>query len=234
VLPLNFSNSESEGFVLFPKIIVHNSISLDGSLTGFQPNMMLHYKIAGNYGAKAHLIGSNTVKVGVELFENQIPLEEKEDFTKPQRNKDLPYWVIPDSTGKLKGLLHTCRRFEFCRDVIVLVSETTPKEYLKHLEERNYTYYIVGKDHINLKKLLELLYSEYKVKKVLADTGNILSSLLINQGLVSELSLLIHPIIVGRNSYNIFGDINENIALHLKKFERLPNGYIWLTYKVKK
>ena len=196
--------------------------------------MMLHYKIAGSYGAKAHLIGSNTVKVGVELFENQIPLEEKEDFMKPQRNKDLPYWVIPDSTGKLKGLLHTCRRFEFCRDVIVLVSETTPEEYLKHLKERNYTYYIVGKDQINLKKFLELLYSEYKVKKVLADTGNILSSLLINQGLVSELSLLIHPIIVGNSSYKIFGDIKENIVLSLKKFERLPNGYIWLAYKVKK
>lgn len=196
--------------------------------------MMLHYKIAGSYGAKAHLIGSNTVKVGVELFENQIPLEEKEDFMKPQRNKDLPYWVIPDSTGKLKGLLHTCRRFEFCRDVIILVSETTPEEYLKHLKERNYTYYIVGKDQINLKKFLELLYSEYKVKKVLADTGNILSSLLINQGLVSELSLLIHPIIVGNSSYKIFGDIKENIVLSLKKFERLPNGYIWLAYKVKK
>jgi 2,5-diamino-6-(ribosylamino)-4(3H)-pyrimidinone 5'-phosphate reductase len=213
---------------------VHNSISLDGSLTGFQPNMMLHYRIAGSYGAKAHLIGSNTVKVGVDLFENQVPLEEKKDFVKPQRDTDLPYWVIPDSTGKLRGLLHTCRRFEFCRDVIVLVSETTPKDYLDHLKERNYTFHVVGKDHIDLEKSLELLSSEYKIKRVLTDTGKILSNLLINQGFVSELSLLLHPIIVGSNSYNIFADVSGNIALSLSKREILSHGYLWLVYKIKK
>ena len=213
---------------------MHNSISLDGSLTGFQPNMMLHYRIAGSYRAKAHLIGSNTVKVGVELFENQVPLEEKKDFAKPQRDNDLPYWVIPDSTGKLRGLLHTCRRFEFCRDVIVLVSETTPKEYLDHLKERNYTYHVIGKDHIDLEKSLELLSSEYKIKKVLTDTGKILGNLLINQGFASELSLLLHPIIVGRSSYNIFADVSRNIALSLSKREILSHGYLWLVYKIKK
>ena len=213
---------------------MHNSISLDGSLTGFQPNMMLHYRIAGSYRAKAHLIGSNTVKVGVELFENQVPLEEKKDFAKPQRDNDLPYWVIPDSTGKLRGLLHTCRRFEFCRDVIVLVSETTPKEYLDHLKERDYTYHVIGKDHIDLEKSLELLSSEYKIKKVLTDTGKILGNLLINQGFVSELSLLLHPIIVGRSSYNIFADVSRNIALSLSKREILSHGYLWLVYKIKK
>ena len=196
--------------------------------------MMLHYRIAGSYRAKAHLIGSNTVKVGVELFENQVPLEEKKDFAKPQRDNDLPYWVIPDSTGKLRGLLHTCRRFEFCRDVIVLVSETTPIEYLDHLKERNYTYHVIGKDHIDLEKSLELLSSEYKIKKVLTDTGKILGNLLINQGFASELSLLLHPIIVGRSSYNIFADVSRNIALSLSKREILSHGYLWLVYKIKK
>lgn len=219
---------------MLPKVIVHNSISLDGSLTGFQPNMALHYRIAGSYKAKAHLIGSETVKTGVELFEKTIPLEQKKDFYKPQRDNNLPYWVIADSTGKLRGLLHTCRRFEFCRDVIVLVSETTPKQYLDHLNERNYTYHVVGKDHIDLAKSLELLSSEYKIKRILTDTGRILSNLLINQGLVSELSLLLHPVIVGRSSYNLFADINGNIALSLSKREILSHGYLWLVYKIKK
>jgi hypothetical protein len=31
-----------------PEIIIHNSISLHGSLTGFMPDMGLHYKIAGD------------------------------------------------------------------------------------------------------------------------------------------------------------------------------------------
>ncbi len=219
---------------MLPKVIVHNSISLDGSLTNFEPNMELHYKIAGSYKPDVHLIGSNTIKAGIELYGEGAPPEEETDFKKPERDRSLPYWVIPDTEGKLRGLLHTCRRFEFCKDVIVLVSETTPKQYLKHLAERNYAYYIVGKKHVDLKKSLEVLSSEYKSKRVLTDTGRILGNLLLEQGFVSELSLLVHPVVVGRKSYNIFGNINKNIGLKLHKKEFFHRGYIWLVYWIKK
>lgn len=215
---------------MLPKIILHNSVSLDGSLTNFEPNMGLHYHIAGKYNADAHLIGSNTVKVGVELYGGDVPLEEKKDFTKPERSKNLPYWIIPDTQGTLKGLLHTCRRFEFCRDVIVLVSEETPAEYVRHLEERNYDHHIIGKKHVNLDRSLELLSKKYGIKTILADTGRILGNLLLNQGFVSEISLLIHPVIVGTTSYNMFSLVNKNIKLKLYKRETLEKNYAWLVY----
>jgi 2,5-diamino-6-(ribosylamino)-4(3H)-pyrimidinone 5'-phosphate reductase len=219
---------------MLPKVIIHNSVSLDGSLTDFEPNMELHYQIAGNYKPDAHLIGSNTVKVGAELYGDGVPLEEAKDFEKPKRAESLPYWVIPDTEGALKGLLHTCRRFEFCKDVIVLVSEETSKEYIEHLEERNYGYHVVGKKHVNLEKALELLSAKYGVKKVLADTGRILGNLLLNQGLASEISLLIHPIIVGNKSYSIFSNVSEAISLKLDKAEILDKRYVWLVYTVHK
>jgi 2,5-diamino-6-(ribosylamino)-4(3H)-pyrimidinone 5'-phosphate reductase len=40
------------------EIIIHNSVSLDGSLTGFMPDMGVHYSIAGSYKHDARLIGS--------------------------------------------------------------------------------------------------------------------------------------------------------------------------------
>ena len=40
------------------KLIMHNSISLDGSFTDFEVNMGLHYQIASTYKADASLIGS--------------------------------------------------------------------------------------------------------------------------------------------------------------------------------
>jgi len=215
-----------------PKIIVHNSISIDGSLTHFEPNMGLHYQIAGNYKPDIQLIGSNTIKTGIETYGNEVPPEEKNDFEKQKRDKNLPLWVIIDTKGNLKGLLHTCRRFEFCKDVIILVSEKTPKTYLSYLKERNYDYHIVGKDHVNLKKALELLSKKYQAKTVLVDTGKILSNLLLNKGLVSEISLLIHPVIIGNNSYNMFSDISKNLKLKLIKKEILEKEYIWLVYKV--
>ena len=219
---------------LLPKVIVHNSTSLDGSLTNFEPNMELHYQIAGSYKPNAHLIGSNTIKAGIELYQDGVPpTEEEKDFENPQRDKSLPYWVIPDTSGKLKGLLHTCRRFEFCREVILLLSETTPKEYIEHLRERKYAYHIVGERQIDLKKSLELLSSDYKVKRVLTDTGRILGNLLITQGLVSGFSLLVHPIVVGKGSYNMFGNIAKKTSLRLQKQKLFPGGYIWLVYSIK-
>jgi len=219
---------------MLPKIIIHNSISIDCSLTNFEPNMGLHYEIAGSYKPDIHLIGSNTIKKGIELYEEGVPKEEKKDFEKQKRDKNLPYWVIIDTRGVLKGLLHTCRRFEFCKDVIVLVSEKTPKTYLNHLKERNYDYHIVGKDHVNLVKALELLSNKYKTKIILTDTGKILGNLLLNQGLVSEISLLVHPIIIGKNSYNMFGGIDKIIKLKLLKKETREKEYAWLVYKIEK
>jgi 2,5-diamino-6-(ribosylamino)-4(3H)-pyrimidinone 5'-phosphate reductase len=216
---------------MLPKVIVHNSISLDGSLTNFEPNMELHYLIAGGYKPQAHLIGSNTIKAGVELY-GGIPLEEEEDFRRPERCRSLPYWVIPDTKGKLKGLLHTCRRFEFSRDVVVLISKTTPENYVEYLGERDYIYHVTGETQVDLEKSLELLSSKYGAKRVLCDTGRVLGNLLVEQNLVSELSLLVHPVIVGRQSYNIFGGLNKNPRLVLRRQEPYPGGCVWLVYRI--
>ena len=213
-----------------PKVIVHNSVSLDGSLSGFEPNMGLHYKIAARYKPDAHLIGSNTMKVGLEMYGNGIPAEKKSDFKKPKKSNSLPYWVIPDTRGGLIGLLHTFRRFEFCRDIVVLVSQKTPGRYIEYLRERDYDYHVVGEEHVELKKSLLLLAKKYTMKTILADTGRILSSLLLDQGFVSEISLLVHPIIVGEKSYSIFGDVYSSRSLKLMKCRRIEKNYVWLVF----
>ena len=108
------------------------------------------------------------------------------------------------------------------------------REYIKYLKERNYTHHIVGKNHVDLEKALRLLSSEYKVKKVLTDTGKILGNLLMEQGFASELSLLVHPVIVGKQTYNIFGNINKALNLKLCKQKIYPHGYVWLVYRIEK
>jgi 2,5-diamino-6-(ribosylamino)-4(3H)-pyrimidinone 5'-phosphate reductase len=217
---------------VLPKVIIHNSVSLDGSLTNFKPDMGLHYKIAGGFKPQAHLVGSNTVRVGAEVYGDQLVAEAEADFEKPNRPKDLPYWVIPDSKGMLRGFLHTCRRFEFCRDVVVLLSEKTPNSYVEYLKERNYAYHVVGKDQVDLRGSLEFLASEYKVKRVLVDAGRILGNLLLEQGLVSEISLLVHPVVVGEKSYGVFGNICSIVNLRLFRHQVFPKGLVWLRYKI--
>jgi 2,5-diamino-6-(ribosylamino)-4(3H)-pyrimidinone 5'-phosphate reductase len=214
-----------------PEIIIHNSISLDGSLTGFMPDMALHYKIAGDYKPDAHLIGSQTIISGNEMFGEDIPEEIPSDFEQPDRRKDLPWWVIVDSGGRLKRILHTCRRFEFCRDVIVLVSKSTPADYLQHLQQRNYRFIMTGDKKVDLTQALEKLSGDLEIKRIMTDTGSVLGNLLINIGLVNEISLLVHPLIIGQKYYPMFADINKITDLKLIKSETYDNGCVWNVYR---
>lgn len=215
---------------MMPKVIVHNSVSVDGSLINFEVNMELHYKIAGGFNADMHLVGSNTAKIGIDLFLDEIPQETRDDFKKPRKKGIL--WAMPDTTGKMKGLLHIFRKSEYCKDVVILISEKTSKEYIRYLKKRSYDYYIVGKNKCDLRKSIELLQEKYGAKTILVDAGSVLSNLLIEEGLVSEISLLLHPVVVGKKAYNIFAHINNNLKLELIKNEFFDNGYTWNLYRV--
>ncbi|HPT22818.1 MAG TPA: dihydrofolate reductase family protein [Bacteroidales bacterium] len=214
------------------EIIIHNSISLDSSLTGFMPDMSLHYKIAGDYKPDAHLIGSETIIKGIEMFGEDVPEELPADFNPPSRNSSLPWWVIVDSGGKLKGILHTCRRLEYCKDVIILVSEKTPEEYTTYLKERNYNFIVTGKEKVDLRMALEHLREEFNVARILTDTGKVLLNILLNMGMVNEISLLVHPLIIGEKGYSIFSNVNRNLNLKLKKSEQFENGCVWMVYGI--
>ena len=211
-----------------------NSISLDGSLTGFMPDMELHYKIAGEYKPDAHLIGADTIIAGNEMFGEGIPDELPSDFKQPQRNTSLPWWVIVDSGGRLKVMLHTCRRFEYCRDVILLVSEATPADYLVHLRERNYRFITAGKEKVDPVMAVGRLSEKFGISKILTDTGRVLGNILLNLGIVNEISLLVHPLLVGEKCYPMFSDVTGNLKLRLEKSESFENGCIWMAYYVDK
>jgi 2,5-diamino-6-(ribosylamino)-4(3H)-pyrimidinone 5'-phosphate reductase len=192
--------------------------------------MPLHYQIVGSFNADMHLVGSNTAEMGIDLFLKEIPQETKNDFKKP--NNEGVLWTIPDTAGKLKGLLHIFRQSEYCKDVIVLISRKTSKEYIRYLKKRDYDYHIVGEDKCNLKQALEHLNEKYNVKIILTDTGSILSNLLLKLGLVTEISLLIHPVVVGKKAYNMFAHLEENLKLELIREKSLEKGCVWNLYRL--
>lgn len=217
---------------MLPKIIIHNTISLDGSYTEINADMELHYSIAATFGAQAYLAGSNTVKSASV----KIPAEKKSDFKKPEidKNDPRPYWVVADSRGQLQGMLHFFRRMQFIKDIIILVSEKTPDKYLKYLEEREYDFIYSGKDHANLSDAFQALRKNYGIKKVLADTGGILDCVLLNQGLADEINLLISPEICGNDKIKLFDFISQNnhIKLKLLNVYKHYNSFTQLHYKV--
>lgn len=213
---------------------MHNEISVDGSIKGFDIDVGTYYRIAIGYKPDVILVGSITAKSAV----NKVSPEKKADFKKPETSKDdkRPYWVIPDSRGILKGMLHLFRRFDYSRDVIILASEKTPSSYLKYLSEREYDYIIAGKGYIDYRKALEILAERYNSKTVLTDSGGILNSILIEQGLVSEISIIISPVLVGIKGTGLFRNLGLPSGLKLKLLQNkiLDNNCLFLIYKVLK
>jgi len=222
---------------MFPKVIMHNTISLDGSLKGFNINMEQHYQIVGRFNADIHLIGSNTIISGLEQFFDEIPKEKESDFIKPKIKKDdkRPFWAIIDSKGKSMNILHVIRQFDYCKDIILFVSEETDKKILNYLIDRNYDFYITGEKRVDIKKALQILQNKYNSKVVMTDAGGTLNSILLEKELMDEISLIISPVIVGEKTVNVF---NKNMLskntfdLELINCERLENNNIFIHYKV--
>ena len=222
---------------MIPKLIIHNSISLDGSTTGFEANLDVHYKLLSGYQPDAIIVGSNTARTGTQFFCEIIPPEEELDFKKPEIQPDDPraYWLIADSRGILEGLMHVFRRSEYSKDVIVLVSEKTPEGYINYLKERNYDFIRTGADRVNIRHALEVANEWYGFELVVSDSGGVLNSILLEHGLVEEISLIITPEIAGRNGTNLFRTLEKSgTRLELLKNQIVEKQYVHLVYQVLK
>jgi 2,5-diamino-6-(ribosylamino)-4(3H)-pyrimidinone 5'-phosphate reductase len=210
-----------------------NTVSVDGSIKDFELDIGMHYEIADKFKADAMLIGSDTAKSGIELFTEKIPAEEPADFVKPLVKADeiRPFWVLSDSKGKLRGLLHVFRRSCYCKDVIVLVTNKTPADYINYLKDRNYNIVTAGDEKLDFRAALDKLSMYYNVKSVLTDSGGGLNSTLLKEGLVDEVVLLISPVIVGKAQTNLFRYLDSKVNLELVRGERIRN-HMLIVYRV--
>jgi 2,5-diamino-6-(ribosylamino)-4(3H)-pyrimidinone 5'-phosphate reductase len=213
-----------------PKVIMHNQLSLDMKVTGFEVDMGTYYGIAAQFGVDATLVGSGTVLKAVE----EIPQEEPSDFKKPRIDPDDPgsYVVIVDSKGLIRSH-HIFRRFEMIKDVIVLVSKTTPGEYIEYLDKREYDHVEAGDDHVDIEKALVLLHERYGFNLFRVDAGGRLNSHMLHEGLIDEISIILTPELVGSKHESMFGNLGKTIKLELRSCTTLENGLLHLVYSVK-
>jgi 2,5-diamino-6-(ribosylamino)-4(3H)-pyrimidinone 5'-phosphate reductase len=95
---------------------------------------------------------------------------------------------------------------------------------------------IAGRDRIDLAAALESLNQSVGAKTVRVDSGGTLNGVLLRAGLDDEVSLLIHPRLVGGISpRSIFrapdSESDEDvIPLALVHLEKLDGGVVWARY----
>jgi riboflavin biosynthesis pyrimidine reductase len=57
------------------------------------------------------------------------------------------------------------------------------------------------KPDVDLTLAVDRLKEKFSIAKILTDTGRIMGNILINKGMADEISLLVHPLIVGEKCY---------------------------------
>ncbi|MCF8335455.1 MAG: RibD family protein [Bacteroidales bacterium] len=220
---------------LLPKIILHNTISLDGSLRGFEADLNMHYSIASSLQVDAYLVGSQTI---LDASDEIPPEPETEEEERIHDTEDVrPFWIVVDSGSRLKGILHFYRQMEYIKDIIVLVSKSTPKDYLHYLKEKKYPYVKAGKGKVDFFEAFRILKEKYRIETILTDTGPTLNNFLLQQNLADEISVIVAPFIVAKSQPKIFIGLDieeEQIKLSSRDAQKLGNDYVWLRYKLRK
>lgn len=216
-----------------PRVIIHNTVSLDGAVIGFDIDIGLHYQVLSSFNPDAMLAGSTTAKTGIEMFLDIKEPEVASDRHRPPQDPSdpRPVGVFVDSRGVLHGLLHFFRRSEHFRDVVVLVSDTTPDAYLAYLEEREYPHIRCGEKRVDLAAALEELRIRFGVATVVTDSGGGLNAALIEQGIADEISLIVTPSIAGEAQKRLFRSVHTSRALELISSAALGEGRVHLRYR---
>lgn len=222
---------------MLPRVIVHNAVSLDGRIDGFPADVGLYYELAEPWKVDAHLAGCDTML----QMESEIP--ELNDSviepppSPPDPNDSRALLVVPDSRGRLRRW-RGIRQMPYWRGAVALCSRSTPQEYLENLIKWHVPYLIAGDDYVDLRAALELLNLHFNVKTVLVDSGGTLSGVLLRAGLVDEVSVLIHPHLVGGIRPRPFfrtpdlGGLKGPVPLRLKHVECMKDDIVWLRYEV--
>jgi len=116
-----------------------------------------------------------------------------------------------------------------------MVSERTPKPYINYLKERNYDFILAGADRVDIRQALEIANERYGFELVVSDSGGLLNSILLEHGLVEEISLILSPEIAGKNGTNLFRNLEKSgVQLELLRDEIVEKKYVHLVYLILK
>jgi len=176
-----------------PHVLVMSEITVDGKLTlkkGASSKILMKYmdpetdlllhKTRAEYDAI--MVGSNTIKI-----DNSFLTVRHVEGTSPLRVIPNSQADIPLDSNVLKGDAPT----------LIVVSEKAPKERVEAIKKTAAEVIVVGEDHIDLPLLLNVLFEDYGVSRLMVEGGPTLNHFMFQYHLVDEIRLIHLPLIVG-------------------------------------
>ena len=143
------------------------------------------------------------------------------------------YAVALDTRGKLRWTGPDVRGDQ----LICVVSERAPADYVDGLRAKGISHIITGADGIDLADAISKLGEHFGVRTLLLEGGGHINGAFLRAGLIDEVSILLVPGIDGRSGIaSVFDGVDPAestaVALKLKSVEQRTGGILWLRYEV--
>jgi 2,5-diamino-6-(ribosylamino)-4(3H)-pyrimidinone 5'-phosphate reductase len=220
---------------VIPTVTLHVGVSLDGRLDWGAGEPGPYYALVERLEHDADLSGSNTMLAAgmPEDPQSAFPDLYAAFAGRPHR----PLLVVVDSQGRVKNW-RTIQRQPYWRGFVSLCSRATPESHLAYLRAEGIETIIAGEERVDLRQALAELHERCGVQAVRVDSGGILNGVLLRAGLVSEVSVLIAPCLVGGISPKtmyVADDLTAQdgvVNLELKHVETVGEKYVWVRYRV--
>lgn len=221
-----------------PYIICHMMASIDGridcAMTAQLRGNAEYYQTLSEINVPSTLSGRVTAETEMGSRGN-FQCSDPHPFGKVGFSKAADaegYEIITDTKGRLmwddnEGSL---------KPFLVITSEDASKEYLDYLTNQHISWIAAGKNKIDLKKAMDILGTEFGVKRLGIVGGAKINGGFLNAGLLDEISLVIGPGIDGREGMpGVFDGLQMNTPvthLQLKSVKQYGDGAVWLRYSL--
>ena len=233
-----------------PHIICHMMSTIDGKITGGDGVDIMNDEFFGLYTETEDMLQPHTAwmcgRVTMQMFagKDASPLPalssqiELTDHIAP--HKENLYMFGVDTKGLLRWDKNTIQLSNVTNPLhlIVVVTETTPKEYLKYLQNKDISYLMAGTDSIDFPKLFTSIKEKLNVETLLLEGGGLLNGSVMAADMVDEISLLLTPKVANRGNAPSLFERKVEEPLHITDYsladvKQMEKGSVWLRYKKK-
>jgi 2,5-diamino-6-(ribosylamino)-4(3H)-pyrimidinone 5'-phosphate reductase len=198
-----------------PHTVVHVAVSLDGATTGFDPDQGRFYELAARWEEDVTLAGADTI-LAQEQALSAAP--------RPGRAEGGPLLAVVDGRARV-GEWEALRDCGHWSDVVALRCAGASGAPEREI--------VTGGDRVDLGEALATLGRE-GARTVRVDSGGGLTGALLAAALVDELSLLVHPVLVGTGGKRWHGDgPGRDLRLDPIGADGFDDGVRWLRYRVR-
>ena len=207
-----------------PYVICHMLPSVDGRIVLRDwkvANATREYeRTAATFDADAWIIG----RISMEPYAREARVA--------ATRKPSSYAIAIDPSGKLRWRGNDIDG----EQVITVLTERVPDDYLAFLESKGVSYVFGGKSRIALAKVLRELRARFDIETLLLEGGGKINGSFLAADLIDELSVLVAPVADGSVGTPTLFDVDDRRAparkLKLISMEKRAGDIVWLRYEV--